>query len=115
MELVRSSRHAAASATAEAPPGLLHRGRRTWASHPAAAVLTRRRACLLEHPCEVPAGIGLRVRRDLLGSACRHKCAALLASLGTEVDDPIGDLDPVEVVLDHDTRVAGPHEPVEHL
>ena len=41
--------------------------------------------------------------------------AALVAALRAEVDDPVGDLDHVEVVLDHDHRVAGVDQPREHL
>ena len=41
--------------------------------------------------------------------------AAPGAALGPEVDDPVGGLDDVEVVLDDDDRVAGVDEPVEHL
>ena len=45
--------------------------------------------------------------RDLLGRAHRHQPAAVFAALGAEVDDPVGHLDHIEVVLDHDQRVAG--------
>ena len=51
-------------------------------------------------------------RRDLLGRAGRDDAAALVAALRAEVDEPVGALDHVEVVLDHDDRVAGVDEPV---
>ena len=38
-----------------------------------------------------------------------------LAALGAEVDDPVGLLDHVEVVLDHEHRVARVHQPLQHL
>ena len=38
--------------------------------------------------------------------AGRDDAAAAIAAFGTEVDDPVGGLDHVEVVLDHDDRVA---------
>ena len=41
-------------------------------------------------------------------------CAAAGAALGTEVDDPVGRLDDVEVVLDHHDRVAVVAQPVQH-
>ena len=41
--------------------------------------------------------------------------AAAGAGLGAEVDDPVGRLDHVQVVLDHDDRVAQVHQPVEHV
>ena len=37
------------------------------------------------------------------------------ARFGADVDDPVGSLDDVEVVLDHDDRVAQIDEPVEHV
>ena len=52
---------------------------------------------------------------DLLRRALRDDLAALLAALGAEVDDAVGRLDHVEVVLDHDDGVALLHQPVEHL
>src|SRR5256885_1062927 len=41
-----------------------------------------------------------------LGRPPRHDLAALLAALRPHVDDPVGGLDDVEVVLDDDDRVA---------
>ena len=38
-----------------------------------------------------------------------------LAALGAEVDDPVGLLDHVEVVLDHEHRVARVDQPLQHL
>ena len=55
------------------------------------------------------------VGRDLLGRAGRDDEAALVAALGTEIDDVIGGLDHVEVVLDHEDGVAGRHQPLQHL
>ncbi len=45
----------------------------------------------------------------------RDHLAARLAALGAEVDEPVGLLDHVEVVLDHEHRVAGVDQPLEHL
>ena len=61
------------------------------------------------------AGVGAGRRGDLLGRAGGDHLAALLAALGAEVDDPVGGLDHVEVVLDHDHRVAGVDQAVEHV
>ena len=41
--------------------------------------------------------------------------AAAVAAFGAQVDDPVRRLDHVEVVLDHEDRVAGVDQPVEHL
>ncbi len=44
--------------------------------------------------------------------ALEDKLAALTATVGTEVDDPVGVAHDVEVVLDHDHRVARVHEAI---
>ena len=41
--------------------------------------------------------------------------AALLPALRTQVDEPVGGLDDVEVVLDHDDGVAAVDQPVQHV
>ena len=55
---------------------------------------------------EIVPGIARGDRGDLLGCAGGDDAAALVAALGTEVDDPVRGLDHVQVVLDHDHRVA---------
>ena len=56
--------------------------------------------CLQELPRIRPLGRG-----DLLGRAGRDDLAAGVTALGTEIDDMIGGLDHVEMVLDQDHRV----------
>src|SRR5580692_3295777 len=51
--------------------------------------------------------VGLRVARDLFGRAGRDDLAALVAALGTEIDQPVGRLDHIEIMLDDDERRAG--------
>ena len=53
--------------------------------------------------------------RDVLGRADGDELAARLAALRPEVDHPVGLLDHVEVVLDHDHRVAAVDEPLQRL
>ena len=53
-------------------------------------------------------------RRDVLGRALGDDPAAAAAALGAEVDDPVGALDDVEVVLDDDDRVALVDQALEH-
>ena len=55
-----------------------------------------------------------RRRRDLLRVALRDDAPTACAAFGAQVDDPVGLGDHVEVVLDHDDRVAGIDEPVQH-
>src|SRR5580693_7523448 len=47
------------------------------------------------------AGVGLRAGGDLFGGADGDYLAASGTALGAEVDDPVGGLDDVEVVLDN--------------
>ena len=56
-----------------------------------------------------------RLGGDLLGGAGGDHHAALLSALGPHVDEAVGALDDVEVVLDHDDAVAGVHQPLQHL
>ena len=56
-----------------------------------------------------------RTRCHLLGRALGHDAPAASAALGAQVDDPVGRLDDVEVVLDDDDGVAVVDEPVQHL
>ena len=65
--------------------------------------------------CEVLARGGSGRRRDVLRRARDDDLAAARAALRAEIDDPVGRLDHVEVVLDHDHRVAVIDEPMEHL
>ncbi|OPZ03672.1 MAG: hypothetical protein BWZ09_02302 [Alphaproteobacteria bacterium ADurb.BinA305] len=51
-------------------------------------------------------GVRARVRAHRLRRAFDHDRAAAFAALGAEVDDPVGSSDHVEVVLDHDQRMA---------
>src|SRR5690349_21008018 len=55
---------------------------------------------------EKPAGGRRRVRRDLFGRALGHNAAAGRAAFRSQVDDMVGRLDHIEVVLDDDNRVA---------
>ena len=51
---------------------------------------------------------------DLLGRALGDDQAAAGAALGAHVDDPVGGLDDVEVVLDDDDGVARVDQPAQH-
>ena len=58
--------------------------------------------------------VAARLPGDLLGRPFGNDLAAARAALGTEVDDPVGGLDHVEIVLDHDDRVAVVAQSMEH-
>ena len=53
------------------------------------------------------AGVRPRITRYLFRGATANDFPAGVATLGTEVHDPVGGADHVEVVLDHHQRVAG--------
>ncbi len=53
--------------------------------------------------------------RHVLGRPDGDELAARLAALRPEVDHPVGLLDHVEVVLDHDHRVAAVDETLQRL
>ncbi len=48
-----------------------------------------------------------RVVRDLLRRGHREHAPAILTAFRTQIDDPVSDLDHVEVVLDDHERVPG--------
>src|SRR5579871_4950741 len=64
-----------------------------------------------EHDAGVRPGIG----RDVLGGARRDEAPAAVAALWPEVDEPVGALHDVEVVLYHDDRVALVDEALQDL
>ena len=68
-----------------------------------------------QHLGQELAGVGLRDLGHLFRRARRDHLAALVPALGPEVDQAVRHLDHVQVVLDHDDRVAGRHQPLEHL
>ena len=51
--------------------------------------------------------------RNLLGGALCDDPAAVVAAFWAQVDHPIGGLDHVQLVLDHQHRVACVHQPVQ--
>ncbi len=66
--------------------------------------------------------LGEQRRRVRAGGPSRHRidcslsddAAACFAAFGTEIDDPVGIGDHIEVVLDHHDGVARVDEPVQH-
>src|SRR2546425_9077826 len=52
---------------------------------------------------------------ELFRRAGGHHASTIVAALGSEIDDPVGGFDHVEVVLDDHDRVALIHELVQHV
>src|SRR5580658_5587444 len=61
------------------------------------------------------AGVGFFGAGDLFGRALRDDAAAAFATLGTEVDEPVGLFDDVEMVLDDEHGVAERDEALEDV
>src|SRR5262245_62788867 len=63
-----------------------------------------------------PAGMGgAGRRRELFGRARRDDTSPRLPTLGSEIDDVVGSLHDVEVVLDDDDRVSLRHQLVQDV
>ena len=58
---------------------------------------------------ELP-GVRSRCAANIFWRALRHDLAAAVATLGTEIDDPIGHFYNIEVVFDDQYRVAVIHQ-----
>ena len=67
----------------------------------------------VQHPIQVAAGVRAGLC-NLFRRALRYDTAAALSAFGPQVDHPIRALDDVEMVFDHDHRVAGVDETVQH-
>ena len=68
-----------------------------------------------QQPRQVAPRMALRVGRNVLGRANAHHHAAASAAFGPHVDQPVGGLDHVQVVLDHHDGVARVAQLVQHL
>src|SRR5215210_4875670 len=82
---------------------------------PSGAAAPARALARLDDAREEVARVGLGDRGDLLRGAGADQLTALLPALGAHVDDAVGGLDHVEVVLDHDDGVALVDESLQHL
>jgi len=61
---------------------------------------------LLQHLLEVPARMAGGMLRHLLRRARHHDLATLITSFWSQVDHPVAAADHIEVVLDHQDRIA---------
>src|SRR5712691_11047492 len=61
------------------------------------------------------AGVACLVRRNLLRRPLGDEAAAAVAAFRAEVDDPVGGLNDIDVVLDHHHRVAGVAQSMQHF
>ena len=54
-------------------------------------------------------------QRDFFGSPLRDQVAALVAGFGPEINDPVGGLNHIQIVFDHQHGVARVHQPLNDL
>src|SRR5882724_9341877 len=59
--------------------------------------------------------VGLFHARDLFRSALRDDATSLFSALGSEIENPVGVADHIEIVLDDDDRVSKIGEPVQYV
>ena len=91
------------------PPGTTgHIARRTPSRSPRATLG-------LKQLLQCPPGVRLGTFGDGLGNAGSQHAAPPRSALGAHVDDPVGGLDHIEVVLDHQHRVAQVDQAVQHF
>ena len=67
------------------------------------------------HQCraQIIAGMGIVLLGDIFRRSGGENLAALIAAFRSQVDDPIGGLDDIEIVFDDDNGVALIAEPVQ--
>ena len=61
----------------------------------------------LQHPLQVLAGVGGCTLGHLFGGAGAHDVSAAAAPFGAQVNDVVGPLDDIQIVLDDHHRVDG--------
>jgi hypothetical protein len=71
-----------------------------------------RRSGDAEQRGEEPPGVAVGSLGDELGRPLDDHAPSAVSAFGTEIDDPVGRLHDVEVVLDHQHGVAGVHQPL---
>ena len=69
----------------------------------------------LEQRRQELARVALRTCRDLLRRARDHDGSAAIAALGAHIDQAVGNLDDIKVVLDHQNRVARIDQALQHV
>ena len=70
---------------------------------------------ILKFVLEEAAGVGFGALGYLLGGAADYQMASVLAAFGAQVNDVIGALDNVHVVLDYDYGVAATNQSIKRL
>ena len=69
----------------------------------------------LQHLFQILPCIGALTLGDLFRCAGGDDLAAVVPALGSQVDDVVGGLDDVQIVLDHHHRVACVHQRLQHV
>ena len=81
-----------------------------YASHHQSFPVPSNRHCLGgildQHLLEVAPRVASRMLRHLLRRACHQDLAGLMPAFGTQIEHPVAGADHIEVVLDHQDRIA---------
>ena len=70
---------------------------------------------LLQHLLEIPARVTGGMLSHLFWGATRHDLSSLVSPFWAKIHDPVGTTDQIEVVLDHQDRVALVHQSLHHI
>ena len=70
---------------------------------------------LFQQRLQIPAGIGALTGGYFFRRAGYYQLSTAVAALRAKVDDVVGHLDHIQIVLDYHDRVAGVHQPLQHL
>jgi hypothetical protein len=66
-------------------------------------------------PAERAAGMRLRAAGDRFRCARDDQLAALMTAFGTQIEDPVGALDDIEMMLDHEHGMPSLDQPLETI
>src|SRR5579872_512877 len=70
---------------------------------------------LLQHRLQKLPRIAARRLDDIFRRTPGDDLAAAVAAFGTQIDHPVGGLDDLEIVLDHDYRISLRYQLVQHF
>src|SRR5262249_30609259 len=62
---------------------------------------------ILKQRLQILAGVGTRILHHIFGRAAGHDLTAAITALRPQIDDPVGGLDDLEIMLDHHHGIAG--------
>jgi len=70
---------------------------------------------LSQHLIEIPARMASGMLRHRFRGPHHHDLSSLISPIRSQINDPVGTADHIEVVLDHQDRVALIHQALHHI